>query len=455
MNLQSKHQKSNVQAFSKEAKNTLIIKESNARILNSPIEKQHETTNISQDKSNLAPNSANILNSKDLEIFNNIANKITNNNSTLNSTQKKKKNLNKNASCENIKSLIDNKTKEMEIYNKINNFSLKYSNGQQHNTNLNGSGRLSQRSYRNKSQVDSVNNKSYNSKNATPNKKQNLFTNLNNNNNNNLNSNSNSVCNYNNNNNVNNMNNTSNASFNNSLLLHGLNNNNENLNKFNNNSHNFAANAALSQLNHLTDKSSLKPKQGHESVHPHKISKIRPISADDFENCVVSDEDDHLPQAPLGAAEQQLNRSIVLKPKPPLELNNYLSRELANKAVIEEESGPENNTIIESEFKPAAYAPVSKTAFYDSKKILSSCNFDVENNAFEANNNNNNNNNYVNAEKNNKELLKALTHMEQEINKSEFNNAIHSKSHISNNGKLTINKTRFFKFVYIKVSSVK
>lgn len=170
MNIQSK-QKSNVQQQTKHQENKLINIEANAKLINSLIEKQQETTMQSQEKLQLADNYPNILNSKDIEIFNNIANKLTSN-TPLTSTQKKKRILSKNASCENIKSLIDNKYKEMEIYNKINNFSLKYSNGQPQNLTLNTSP-LTQRSFaKNKSKNNSVNKSD--SKNTTPNKKQNL-----------------------------------------------------------------------------------------------------------------------------------------------------------------------------------------------------------------------------------------------------------------------------------------
>lgn len=459
MNLQSKHKISNVQANFKEQTNPLINLESNAKIFNSLIEKQQETLNKSQEKTNAAAYSTNILNSKDIEIFNNIANKLTND-SAISSTQKKKNIANKNSSCEKIKSLIDTKNKEMEIYNKINNFSLKYSNGQSsQNSNLNSSALLSQRSARKKSQADhliSNNNSKSNSKNATPNKKNNLLTNLNNNIN------------------INNLNNISNASFNNSLLLHGLNNKNSTINNNNNNNTNYnTVNENLSKFNntlnsqtntplpHTTTNNPLylstsKHKKTSDLLAPHKISKITPITPEDFENCEVSDEYDHLPQAPNSAVDQQINRSIVLKPKPPLELNDYLIKELCGKSVIQEEKEAEDYlTVIEGEFKPAAYAPTVKSAFYESKKNFSNNDFDLGN----INNNNINNNNafcrddekapnaFVDAERNNKELLKALTHMEQEMNKSEFNNALHSKSLISNNGKCCL-LAFYFLFFY-------
>ena len=436
MNLQSIHEKSKIQAQTKQTKSPLINLESNTKIINSLVEKQEENTSQSQGKGNLAANYSNILNSKDIEVFNNIANKLTNN-SALGSTQKKKIILNKNASCEKIGCLIDNKNKEMEIFNKINNFSLKYSNGQSQNSNLNSSALLSQRSARKKIKANSfIGDSKSNSKNATPNKKNNLFMNLtknnnnnndnNNNNNNNysLNSNNNSISN----NNNNNFNNISNASFNNSLLQHGLNNvNNNNYNHINENLSKFQ-NSNHHHIDLSPSKNIKTSDLANQNLYPHKISKIPFNHSEDFENCVVSDEEDHLPQAPFGATLHQLSRSIVLKPKPPLELNNYLSKELSGKAVIEEESGAESYTVIEGEFKSA---PVGKTAFYESKKNLLDCDLDKENNALDGNANSNA---YVDAERNNKELLKALTNMEQEINKSEFNNVIHSKSLISNNG---------------------
>lgn len=57
---------------------------------------------------------------KDIEILNNIANQLTK------KPVKKKPFLNKTASCENIRSLVNDKSLEIEIYNKLNNFNLKY-----------------------------------------------------------------------------------------------------------------------------------------------------------------------------------------------------------------------------------------------------------------------------------------------------------------------------------------
>jgi len=438
MNLKNKQQLSKLQAQEKEAKNASTI--------------NPENLSQYQDKANLAANSLNILNSKDIEVFNNMANKLTNDTATAGSSlQKKKKVLNKNASYENIKNLVENKNKEMEIYNKINNFSLKYSNGQSQNSNLYSTRLLSQRSAMKKGQADSfiTNNSSIsksNSKNATPNKKKNLLTNLdshvsNKNNNLNFNFNSNNNNNINNNNNYS-INNSSNASLNNTLLLQGqknttnnfntnfnlknknANNNIENQSKISNNS-----NSSAVTVNKIRDVSALKQiKSSNDSAQQHKSSIISP--EEDFENCVVSDEEDHLPQAPHSFADQQLNRSIVLKPKPVMEQNNYLSRGLFSKAVIEEES--ESNTVIEGDFQSAAYTPQvvnNKSPFYESKNNLMKWDFDKENNACDVNANLN-----ANAERNNKELLQALTHMEQEMNKSEFNNGINSKSILSNNG---------------------
>lgn len=234
----------------------------------------------------------------------------------------------------------------------------------------------------------------------------------------------------------------SNASFinnnnNNSQLLHSLNNNSiyninnkhkDDLSIIKENSENVGK---LHNANNTSDFSSAKHKK-YDHSHPDKISFLMPILPEDFENCVVSDEDDHLPQKPSGAAEQQLNRTIVLKPIPRLDLNNYLTKAFNDKPVIEEESGAGSFTVNEGEFEPLAYAPEGKTAFYESKKNLGiSANSNLEGNEGHVNRSD-----FANAEKNNNELLKALTHMEQEMYKSEFNNAMHSKSLISNNGRM-------------------
>jgi len=384
------------------------------------------------------------LNTKDIEVLNNIANKLVPTNTTNpNPTIKKKKMLNKNASCENVKSLIDTKNKEIEIFNKINNFSIKYADKQ--NINLNTSN-IGNKSSKKKRSLNNSLNKST-SKNATPKKNQNK--NLNNNNNQNM-----ININNSNNNSLYNLNNISSASFNNSMFQSNrqkedfntineskIRENFESLNKFYNtnstnnpllknntntkqdyntvlNQNNLNNSINMNSINNnnfgLNSELSVKPKKGDHS--PHKISKINPILPDDFENCAVSDEDDHLPDSNLNKENLGLNRSIVLKPKPPMAFQNNLIKNYSDKIILEEESVMENNSISKNEVNLGGAANKNLN---DSFKNL----------------NNSSLNNGNNAEKNNKELLKALNNMEHEINKSSFNNMMNSKSQISNNSK--------------------
>jgi len=151
----------------------------------------------------------------------------------------------------------------------------------------------------------------------------------------------------------------------------------------------------------LNSELSVKPKKGDYSMHV--FTKINPISPEDYENYAVSDEEDHLPESIFNREDLGLNRSIIMKPKPLMNLNldnnnnNNYKRNISNKIILEEESVLENNS-------------------------KNSKNLDIGLN------------NEKNAEKN-KELLKALNNMENEINKSVFNNPM-SKSNISNNSKI-------------------
>jgi len=369
MSFQGNEQNINVQIQNKD---NSLNQEFYTKLTNSFIEKQRENNFQNIDKQTLSgnsvlkeSNSTSVLTSKDLEIFNNLASKLTN--STNFAHTKKNKNSNNNAITENIKSVVDNKNKEIEIYNKINNFSIKYTGDPIR-------GNISNSSYTNRSTNKKNINKSLNKSNTcrsnTPNKKQIL-------------------------------NNSNNSSF------------------FNIN--NLASSSTFkNSINNLTSdpRQSLTKNKGETSAN--KMQNIKYIPDDDYENCVVSDDEDHLPDFVFNSERFNLKRSITAKPKPGLVLQKHLS----DRIIIEEESAMEDkNTASKKTVNlNVGYAFENKSGLESQINLNNnSVNFDNVNILKEKNINSNS-----------KDLMKSLNNMELEMNKSTFNNLMNSKSNISN-----------------------
>lgn len=411
-------------------------------------QKEKEKKTISNNSTLKETNSTSALNSKDLEIFNNLANKIVNsNNPNVKKTNKTRKIT--AYGDKNNGSLLDVKKIEMEIYNKINNLSLKYSterNGQKANADLSSDGSARKTKHNPSYLGGSKNTKSNN---ATPNKsiskltkhksfsdmkknnkqdkfKNNYITNLNNN-----------TINLNNEKFMNN--NSQLSSFNeriNSSLI-----NTSFLNK--QIKGNLNASGVSRQLNRDNSNFSVKSQLLRDYSSVNKAHRMSPILPQNYENCEISscEEKENLTLKNSSVKNNNdlvLDRSIVLKPVA------LLSKQTSEKIEFEVDmkegklNAYEINKGNQVDFSLAGGAFENKNHHFigeeariESENKFKAANYSREFDKLKVNNNIHNTSMEKKLNRNSSELRRTQqlrNSMEQSYDRSSFNKMLQSKS---------------------------
>jgi hypothetical protein len=436
MSLQSKDQKIIPNQYITSKANPYLIQES---ILNNQKENKsflfQEKKTISNSSTLKETNTTNILNSKDLEIFNNLANNLVNSNKPNVKRKQKFKDNNNIVSDNNANSLIDGKNIEMEIYNKINNFSLKYSSElyvQKSKYNL-----ASERSATKNKLYTSYISKKSKSNNSTPNKnnKRNKnFFEIKDNDNNNHNYKNIFLTNQ---NNCSLNNNTYNKSISQYNIFYEKINSSLNNSPFlekRNNKGNLNA-SLVSGLNRDYSDLSLKSllTKDYSSVNiPQKISKIYP---ENYENCDISSSEEkgnaNKHKEFVKHNNKLMDRCITMKPKPALDHGVSDQNEFEVKAKMEIDKADENLKILKGRFAEVEDQNNQKSKILNNNnnevaEIIG--NYLIQNNSL--------NNKIITNVSESKKVNKLGKSMERSYDRSSFKNNNLSRSQISYQSKI-------------------